>query len=115
MDGIDFWEEFGSGPLGKHCIVILLASINDLLEQYYGQNLIFHRRSRKVPNLVKDHVDLCHIFGSSSSPQSTPFSFQTLSKLDLQPLRFSLLMSTLADRPHTKQACLLRCALLSRN
>lgn len=41
MDGIDFWEEFGSGPLGKHCIVILLASINDLLEQYYGQNLIF--------------------------------------------------------------------------
>ena len=36
MDGIGVWEGFGSGPLRKHCIVTLLASISDLLEQYYG-------------------------------------------------------------------------------
>lgn len=41
-----------SGPLRKYCIVTLLASISDLLEQYYG-GISFSQTFPKVPNLVK--------------------------------------------------------------
>jgi hypothetical protein len=65
MDGIDSWEELGNGLLRKHCIVTLLASINDLLEQYYGRNLISQTFPEKVPNLVEDRVDLNVIFSAA--------------------------------------------------
>ena len=52
MDGIDFWEGFGSGPLRKHCIVTLLASMSDLLEQYHG-GISFSQTFPRVPNLAK--------------------------------------------------------------
>jgi hypothetical protein len=76
MDGIDFWEGFGSGSLGKHCIVTLLASMSDLLEQYYGQNLIFHRRFPKSTELGKGPCrSQCHVFGSSSPTTIDSFLF----------------------------------------
>jgi hypothetical protein len=55
--GIDFWEESGSGPLRKHGIVTLVASMSKSDRAILWRNLISTDVPEKVLNLVNDRVD----------------------------------------------------------